>query len=503
MRKARIEPGIFWPGLVSVITVTAILIILPNAENKAASLLAAITHSFDWLFLGSVFAMFILLLWLAFSRYGKVKFGAPDDAPDFSTFSWIAMLFNAGIGSSLFYWAMAEPVYYISGPPFEIAPNSGESLEWAVAYGMFHWGFSAWGTYAIPALAIAYTFHVRKSALLRPSSACGHIGQRAGGWVGKIIDLTIVIGLVGGIGTALGVNVPMVSTLVGKMLDRPDSLQMQIIILVIWTALFGTSAYLGLRRGIKKLSDLNAITSIALLFFVLLAGPTLFILSNFTNSMGLLLNNFPRMSFYTDPILKSGFPQNWTVFYWAWWITWAVYMGLFVARISKGRTIRELICAELVCGSLGCFAYFAVFGGYAVYLEGQGALSLTKILEQQGAAEVIAAILSSLPAAGLILPLFVLICIISQATGLDAAAYTLAAICTRQSDHFDEPAPWHRLFWALVLGTMALGLLVVGGLRVVQLSSVITAVPIIFILFIFIFSLFKWLREDHPLKPRS
>lgn len=498
MAKTQIEPLIFWPSLILVLLVSFSLILIPGAETRVASALTFINHAFDWLFLTTVFAILVLLVWLALGRYGNVKLGDPNDKPEFSTFSWISMLFNAGIGSSLFYWAMVEPIYYVKTPPFGITSNSKEALEWAVSYGMFHWGFSGWATYAIPAIVIAYSLNVKKIPLLRPSVACeGILGKRVDGWMGKLIDIIIAIGLVGGIGTALGINVPMVSALVCKLIHLPDSLEIQILILVIWTSLFGLSAYLGVNRGIKVLSDLNSIAAILFLLFVLLVGPTLYILSSFSNSIGLMLNNFLRMSFYTDPILKSGFPQTWTVFYWSWWITFAVYMGMFVARVSKGRTIKELVVAEVICGSLGCFVFFAVFGGYAIYLQSSGAISLTQMMSQQGPTAVIVTILSSLPLSKIILPVFILISIISQATGIDAAAYTLAAISTKKTTLFTEPTPLHRLFWAIVLGTIAAALLIVGGLKVVQLSSVVVAVPVLFIMYLFIFSLLRWLKEDN------
>lgn len=498
MRRKQIESAIFWPSITVIFCATILLIFFPNAESKVNIILDYINHTFDWLFLISVFGMFIFLVWLAQSKYGKVKFGDPEDKPEFSTYSWIAMLFNAGIGSSLFYWAMVEPVYYMSTPPFGIAAGSPESMEWSLAYGMFHWGFNGWAMYTIPAIAVAYSLTVRKNPLLRPSSACaGILGNWYEGWIGKLIDSFIVVGLVGGIGSALGVNVPMVSTIVGDILGIGDSLPLQLVILVFWTSMFGISAYLGVNRGIQKLSDINSVLAIVLVFFVLIAGPMTFILSNFSNSFGLMLNNFFRMSFYTDPITKSGFPQSWTVFYWAWWITFAVYMGIFVARVSKGRTIKELIIAEVICGSVGCFVFFAVFGGYAIYLESNGIISVVQIFNEQGPTAVILTILKTLPFGKLILPVFAVISLISQATGLDAAAYTLAAIVSKQSGVYKEPTPKYRLFWAIILGFVALALILVGGLKVIQLSSLIVAIPVLIVMYLFIFSMMKWLKEDH------
>lgn len=457
-----------------------------------------ITFKLDWLFELLTMSTFVFLLWLIFGRYGKVKLGDPNDQPEFSNFSWGAMLFCAGMGTSIMFWSIIEPVYYYSGPPFGIKAKSAEAAEWAVAYGLFHWGISAWMLYALPTVTIAYSYFVRKRPSLKLSEACrGVLGHHADGWLGKGIDILVMWSLVGGLGTSLGLGVPMVTAVVGEIFGIQPSLGLSILIIVIWTVIFSSSAYLGLYKGIKRLSDLNVYLALAFALFVLLAGPTFFILSYFVDSFGLMLQNFLRMSFYTDSIGQSGFPQSWTVFYWAWFAATAPFMGLFVARISKGRTIRELIGAVLLWGSAGSWLYFAVFGGYTIHLELKDMIPVTRILEEQGEQAVIVSVLTSLPWSDILLPFFVILGIIFLATSLDSATYILAAIATRQLGGQEEPDRWHRLLWGGVLSLLAISLLLVGGLRVVQTSSVLVSVPVILMYLLLALSLVRWLREGH------
>lgn len=343
MEKVKVDPVVFWSSLVVIVAATLLLVLNQEAAEPVLNkLMTQITYKLDWTFQLLTVALFVLLVWLIFGRYGKVKLG--DGKPEFSNFSWGAMLFCAGMGTSIMFWSIMEPIYYYIGPPFGIEPNSNEAAEWAVTYGLFHWGISAWSLYALPTVTIAYSFFVKKQSSLKISTACrGALGKYADGWIGKIIDILVIWSLVGGLGTSLGLGVPMISAVIGEILGMKQSLGLSIVIILIWTVIYCSSAYLGLYKGIRKLSDINVYLALGLAVFVLLVGPTLFILSYFTNSLGLMLQNIVQMSFYTDPINKGGFPQAWTVFYWAWFAATAPFMGLFVARISKGRTIKELI----------------------------------------------------------------------------------------------------------------------------------------------------------------
>ncbi len=498
-RSAPIDPQVFWPSLICVIAVILPLVAAPEASDALLKqILSFTTHQFGFLYLWFGAANFALLLWFAFGRYGRVLLGRPGEEPEFSTLSWIAMLFCAGIGTSLLYWATIEWVYYYQAPPFGIEAGSVDAAHWAAMYGMYHWGPSAWAIYCMPALPIGYAFHVKKIPFLRISQACrGVIGEGADGLLGKLIDVLFILGLVGGTGTSLGLGTPILSESISALTGIARSFGMDAVVIVIWTAIFGTSVYLGLDRGIKWLSDINVFLALGLCALVLVLGPTAFIVATFTNSVGLLAGNFLEMSFYTDPVGESSFPQSWTIFYWAWWIAYAPYMGLFVARISKGRTIREVVVANVVWGSLGCWLFFALFGNTALHDELSGEVPVMEIMSEVSEQAAIVAVVENLPAGTLMLVLFLLMSFIYSATTVDSSAYTIASVASKNLEAGKcEPRRWNRLFWALALGAMAISLMYLGGLEPLKTVSIVVAFPLMFVIAISVASLLRWLKED-------
>jgi BCCT family betaine/carnitine transporter len=505
-KSAPIDKQVFWPALV--VVVAAIVPLMAFPDQSAAVLnrvMSVITHQLGFLYLWFTVAAFGVLLWFAFGRYGGVRFGGSDAEPEFRTLSWIGMLFCAGIGTSLLYWATIEWVYYYQAPTFGVEASSATAADWGAMYGLFHWGPLAWALYCIPALPIAYAFHNRKIPYLRISQACrGVIGSRADGPLGKLIDVLFIFGLVGGTGTSLGLGTPILSESISTLLHVQRTFVLDAFVIVIWTAIFGTTVYLGIEKGIRRLADANVYLGFFLLAFVLVFGPTVFILDTFTNSLGLLVTNFARMSLYTDPVGQSGFPQTWTVFYWAWWIAYAPFMGLFVARISRGRTVREVVAANLVWGSLGCWLFFATFGNTALHDQLDGTVPVISIMNEVSPQAAIVAVVNALPFGTLVLILFVAMCFIYSATTLQASAYTIASVASRELVAGEsEPLRWNRLFWAIALGGMAVALMYLGGLKPLQTASLIVALPLIFVISLCVWSFLRWLKEDGMGEPPS
>ncbi|MFK2825511.1 BCCT family transporter [Bacillus sp. B190/17] len=500
MEQSRIDKFIFTTALLVLGAFTVPVLLNPEKGNQfLGSVLGLISGKFGSLYLLVTFVIFGVLLYLAMSKYGNIKLGDEKDRPEFSTASWIGLIFTSTAGSSLLYWGFIEWSYYYTAPPFGIEPKSVEAAEWASTYGIFHWGFMGFSVYCLPSIALAYALYVRKIPNMRLSSACrGVLGDRVDGYLGKCIDVLFMFGIVGGVGTSLGLGTPMLSEAVSKLIGVERSLGLDIAIIAFWTIIFSASLYFGLQKGLKVLSDININIYLAFALFFFIAGPTVFIINKFTDSMGLLIQNFLRMSLYTDSVGGSSFAQDWTIFYWAWWFALAPFMAMFTARISKGRTIRSVVFAMCIGGTLGCALAFSVFGNTSLYFELNHILPVIDIMQNEGAPAAIVAMIGAMPlGTNVLLAVFVVLAFIFLATTIDSAAYTLSFMSTKATTEEKEPARWVRLTWAMIIGSVAVILMYGGGLEALQTLSVITGFPIMFISIIILISLLKWLKEDY------
>jgi BCCT family betaine/carnitine transporter len=499
-----LDRPVFGLAVVAVVGVCLPLGLLPEQAGPFVTAVYDWTTSnlglfYQWFAIGVI----VFLVWLAFGRHGDVRLGDADDAPEFSTFSWVGMLFCAGVGAGLLYWAGIEWVAYYEKPPLGVAPRSTEAVEWAAAYGLFHWGPTAWALYALPTIAIAYPYYVKRVPFLRASTSChALLGARGeNGPLARAIDLLFMIALLGGAGTSLGFSTPMITSVLGELFGLEASVGLQLGVVALCVSLFGASAYLGLARGIKRLSDFNVLLALAFIAFVICVGPTLFILRLGTDSIGLMFDQMLRMITWTDPVERTGFVESWTIFYWAWWIAYGPFVGLFVTRISRGRTIRQVILSMVVFGSLGAWAFYLAVGNYAIYLELEGILSVTGIVAEAGRSQAIAEVIGSLPLRGLALSMFAVISIVFAATTYDSASYSLAAAATSNLSPGDNPGRGHRLFWAGALGVLPGVLIYVGSrqagdpLQVVLSAALITSLPLLFVGVAMAYSLVRSLRE--------
>ena len=474
-----------------------LIIFQDKAQGAVDWLMDLVSYGCDWMFEGIAFVCLLFSAWLIFGRYGNVKLGAKEDKPEFSTFTWIAMFFCAGIGAGAIYWACVEPISYLSEPPFGIEPFSQSAREWSMAYTYFHWGITPWAIFAVPGIVFAYCYYNRRQYHFKASYACvGVLKGYARGKLGIFIDVLVVIGMIGGFATSLGFVFPMLSGIISQYLGISDGLWLQFIIGGIFTCIYTYSCYSGIYSGIAKLSNINMVMFIVMIIYLFVIGPSMWIISYFFDSFGIMIQNFLRMSFYTDSIGSSGFPQTWTVFYWAWWTSWAIYIGLFMARISKGRTIKAFLLNMILAAGGGTILIFAILGGYGQHVYFDLGIDLVSILNDQGGPAVIYAILETVPFARVFIPFFVAVLIIAQATGIDSAAYTVANVTSAEVGYSAEPKRWLRIFWALFIFFATIALLLVGGMDVVKLSSVLTSVPILVLIVLFMISICIWLRED-------
>lgn len=507
MKKHKVMDWWTFYGTVAVLLVAVIpMMVFPKASQEViTSLNDMISNSLGpwYLLLGLI--VFGFVLYIAFGKYGNVTLGKASDKPEFNNFSWISMLFCAGIGSDILYWGVIEWAFYYQVPPYGAKGMTDEALQYATMYGMFHWGPIAWAMYVLPALPIGYLVFVKKKPIYKISQACRPIlkGQ-TDKFAGKVVDILFIFGLLGGAATSLALGVPMISAGVERLtgLDG-ESMVMRSIILIIITVIFAFSSYTGLKKGIQKLSDINVWLTFLILGIVLVVGPTVFIMETTVTGFGNMLKNFFQMATWLEPFggignrKETNFPQDWTIFYWSWWLVYAPFIGLFIARISKGRTLKEVILGTIIYGTLGCVLFFGIFGNYAVFLQISGQFDVIQFLNQHSAEATIIEVMHQLPFPKVMIVLFLISAFLYLATTFDSGSYILAA--ATQKEVIDEPLKANRLFWAFALCLLPFSLMLVGGeqaLDVLKTASILASVPLTVIFVMMMISFIRTLNED-------
>lgn len=430
-------------------------------------------HNFGWFYLLSTFGFLAFAIYLAFSKYGKIKLGQDHDEPEYSTITWFAMLFSAGMGIGLVFWGAAEPLSHYLSPPEGAPGASPEAARLAMRYSFFHWGLHPWGVYTIVSLVLAY-FQFRKGEKGLISAAfIPLLGNLARGKIGKSIDILAIIATVFGVATSLGLGALQINGGLRHVTGIPNSTTAQVIIIAIVTVLFLISATTGLDKGIKLLSNSNLTLAVVLMLFVLLMGPTSFILDTFTTTLGGYLQNIVAMSLRLTPFTQGTWVGEWTLFYWAWWIAWAPFVGTFIARVSRGRTIKEFVLGVLLVPSLFGFIWFSVFGGTGLHLQIFKHVPLAETAKRNVEATLFS-MLEQLPLGTLIAGIATLLIITFFITSADSAIFVLGML---SSEGKANPANKVKFIWGVLQSSIAIVLLISGGLGGLQTASIIAAIP--------------------------
>ncbi|MBY6051852.1 BCCT family transporter [Cytobacillus firmus] len=463
-----------------------------SLESVTANVQAFITDKFGWYYLILVSFIVIVCLYFLISPLGRIKLGKQDDKPEFTRPTWFAMLFSAGMGIGLVFWGSAEPIYhYAVGSPTGGAVGTDEAIKNAMRYTYFHWGIHAWAIYGIVALVLAY-FNFRHgepgliSATLKPI-----LGDRTQGMTGKVIDILSVVATVIGVATTLGFGAVQINGGLSYLYGLPVNFTVQLVIVAIVTVLFIISALSGLGKGIKILSNANMILAGALFILTFFLGPSLFILNLFTNTLGSYLQYLPGMSLRIAPLNPEvrEWINGWTIFYWAWWIAWAPFVGIFIARVSKGRTIREFVFGVLLIPSLIGFIWFATFGGTAIMQEHQGTAKISELATE----EALFGVFSNLPMGTVLSIIAILLICTFFITSADSGTYVLGMMTTNGSHH---PGNKIKLVWGILLAAISLVLLYSGGLQALQNTMIAAALPFSVIMALMTFSLIKALQKE-------
>lgn len=477
--------------------ITVIFIIwgtfLPEGMDKATSAVQGfIVDHFGWFYLISATFFVIVALFLIFSRYGKIKLGKEDDQPEYSRISWFAMLFSAGMGVGLVFWGVAEPISHFYTPA-QAEPETMRAAAESLSYTFLHWGLHPWAIYSIVALSLAY-FTFRKGApqlvseTLRPV-----IGKRADGGLGTTVNILAVIATIFGVATSLGLGAAQISGGLSSMVNITNSFSTQLTIIIVVTLCFMLSAVTGINRGIKYLSNINVVLAILLMLFILFMGPTSFILDALTSSVGMYIQNFADMSLNSLPFQQSGWSKGWTIFYWAWWIAWSPFVGTFIARISKGRTIREFIAGVMLVPTIFGIVWFSVFGGTALHMEIFQNMNIQNILTEQGQELALFTVIGQFPLSTFVSIIAIALIAIFFITSADSATFVLGMLTSNGNLN---PTNSTKVIWGIIQSATAAVLLWFGGLAALQTASIIAALPFVFVMICMFVSLMKSLKED-------
>lgn len=463
-------------------------------ESMAAQfdlLLAGITRNFGWLYLWLVLGLVLMALFLALSRYGNLRLGGDDEQPEFSTASWFSMLFAAGMGIGLVFWGVAEPISHFNvAPPPGIKAGTPEAANAAMRHALFHWGVHPWAVYSIVALAIAF-FMYRRDGRSLISTVTDALPWRWTKPLGGLFNALAVIATAFGVAASLGMGALQINSGLEAVFGVPNTPLAQVVIIVAATALFITSAVSGVDRGVRLLSNANMILAALLALAVLVLGPTIVIIDTLTNTMGSYLSEFVRLSLRMTPFRDTTWVGGWTIFYWAWWVSWSPFVGLFIARVSRGRTIREFIVGTVVAPSLAAFLWFSIFGGTALYMEVWQHVPLSEAVKEN-VSTALFQMFDALPGGSLMSAVATLLVLVFFVTSGDSAVLVLSMMSTDGNPH---PRARVKVIWGVLVAGIALSLLLAGGLKAVQTATIVFALPFTLVIVLMAWSL--WLAIGH------
>ncbi len=452
----------------------------------------SILENFGWIYMLAAVFFLVFAIGLSFSRYGRVKLGKDHEKPQYSYFGWFSMLFAAGMGIGLIFWGLSEPLVHYLEPPEHIASASGDSAGFAMQYSFFHWGLQPWAIYIVMSLSIAYFSFRRGMPPLISSCFYPLLGEKIYSTPGYIIDILAVFATIFGVATSLGLGATQIHSGLSYLFNIHEGFHITLIIILIATVLFMLSSVVGLDKGIQALSKLNMFVAIILMTFLLIIGPTAYIFEIFTSTLGVYANRILEMSLDTNPFTGHEWIQSWTLFYWAWWISWSPFVGLFVARISRGRTIKEFVHGVLLVPTLMTFLWFSVFGGTGLDLQLNSGINLAEIAQQDESLALFH-LFEHVPMGGLISVITIILLFVFFITSADSATFVLGILTSKGS--MDPPLS-KKMTWGICQSGIALILLFIGGIQALQEMAITAALPFSIIMLLLCYNLHSALKEE-------
>ena len=490
----EICPPVFWVS--SVLIIVFLVLTLINVKTASAIFNAAkfwVCEYTGWFFVIAVNLVLAYAFWLLFSKYGKLRIGGQDSRPEFSLFGWFSMLFSAGMGIGLLFYGVAEPIYHYMAPPMGVEAKTIEAAKLSMGITFFHWGLHAWGVYALLGLGLAFFAFTRGLPLTIRSIFYPLMGEKIYGPFGHAIDILAAIATLFGLATSLGLGANQIAAGLNYVFGLPNTVTVQISLIVIITGCATLSVVAGLEAGIKRLSILNFILAGTLMLFVFLAGPTLFILNAIPENIGNYIKQLADLSFWTETYTQTKWQNGWTIFYWAWWIAWAPFVGMFIGRISKGRTIKEFLLGVLFVPALLTVIWLTIFGGSALYVEMFGEGGIVEAVNKNVATAMFS-LFENFPLSKVTSLIGVAVVWFFFVTSSDSASLVVDIIT---AGGYTEPPTIQRVFWASTEGICAAILLLGGGLAALQTATIVTGLPFGIVLMLMLFSMKKGLDEEY------
>lgn len=463
-----------------------------HAANTFSAVQSWLIINVGWFYMGVVALFFGFVVYLGFSRFGQIKLGPDDSEPDYTYVSWFAMLFSAGMGIGLMFFSVAEPVTHFLAPPVGEGGDA-EAARQAMQLTFFHWGLQAWAIYIVVGLALAYFAFRHDLPLTVRSALYPIIGDRIHGPIGHAVDIFAVLGTMFGVATSLGIGVMQVNAGLSYLFDIPVSTLVQVGLIAIITSMATVSVVAGLDGGIRRISELNLIMALILLTFMLLVGPTVQLLGSLIQNVGMYLSNMVSMTLNPYAYEPNEWMGDWTLFYWAWWISWSPFVGMFIARISRGRSIREFVAGVLLVPSGFTFMWLTFFGNTALSLELQGMGAGISAAVEQDMPTAVFVLLEQLPWTTLMSLLTTVLVVTFFVTSSDSGSLVIDIIT---SGGAEDPPVWQRVFWAISEGVVAAVLLVAGGLTALQTAAITSALPFAFIMLLICYGLYRGLANE-------
>jgi glycine betaine transporter len=491
------DPYIFWFTLVGLAIAIILGAVVPDqfaaALNVAQNFLVT---NFSWFYMLVIAGAIVFTFWMFLSKYGSIKLGKDDDKPEYSNFAWFAMLFSCGIGVGFIFWGVAEPLYHFMETPYLAVGNTPEAAPVGIAVSLLHWGIHGWVVYAVIGMALAYSTYRLGNPLKFSSTLYPILGERADGPLGKLIDFLTVFATIAGISTTLGMGVISIKYGTTHLFGFTMTEVYVIIALILLITAYTISAITGLNRGIKKLSTLNMYLAFFVLAFIFIFGPTRFVLDLLSDSLGTYISNFVFMTFWTDSVNKDPWLGWWTVFYWGWWLSWGPFVGGFVARISKGRTIREFIVGVLFAPLALTVVWFSVVGGATIHAQYTGLVDMWGPVSADVGSGIYT-LLSAYPLGGIIAYVVFLNMLTFIVTSADSAAFFVSMIISKGNP---EPTTAMRIVWGISLGISAIILTLSGGLQALQTVSIVGALPFAVVMIAMTVAFVKNIMDDPSIK---